>query len=67
MIYIANYDNVCKKQYLSLNATECTIFFVIPSFDNTNWMVQEHATYNFPCKKYDVLKKMMRPKKSQYP
>jgi hypothetical protein len=48
--------NISKKQYLSLNVTECTIFFVIPFFVNTNWMVREHATYNCPCEKYDVLK-----------
>jgi hypothetical protein len=22
----------------------------------TNWMVQEHATFNCPCEKHDVLK-----------
>jgi hypothetical protein len=44
MIYIANYNNIRKKQYQSFNATECTIFFVIPSFANTSWMVREHAT-----------------------
>jgi hypothetical protein len=22
----------------------------------TNWMVREHATYNCPCEKHDVLK-----------
>jgi hypothetical protein len=56
MIYIAHYDNISKKQYQSLNTTEGTIFFVIPSFAITNWMVREYATYNCPCEKHDVLK-----------
>jgi hypothetical protein len=50
MIYIDNYDNISKKQYQSLNVTEYTIFFVIPSFANKNWMVQGHTTYNVRVK-----------------
>jgi hypothetical protein len=26
------------------------------SSTQTNWMVREHATYNCPCEKHDVLK-----------
>ena len=59
-IHIATYNNITKKQYQSLNATECTIYFVIPSFANASKLdglpTREHATYNCPCEKHDVLK-----------
>ena len=58
-IHITNYVNITKKQYQSLNVTECTIFFVILSFTNTNKLdglpTCEHTTY-YPCEKHDVLK-----------
>ena len=47
-IHIINYDNITEKQYQSLNATECTTFFVTPSLANRNTLdvlpIREHAS-----------------------
>ena len=59
-VFITNYNNITLKQYQSLNATECSIFFVIPSLANTNKLdglsTRNYATYNCPDEKHDVLK-----------
>ena len=59
-IRITNYDNITKKQYHSLNAKKCTIFFVIPSLANTDKLddfpTREHATYECACGKHDAFK-----------
>ena len=62
---ITNYNNITLKQYPSLNATECTIFFVIPSLANTNKLdglsTRDYATYNCPGDKHYILKSKPHP------
>jgi hypothetical protein len=47
-----------KKNNINPLMQQCVQYFLLSPLSptQTNWMVREHATYNCPCEKRDVLK-----------
>jgi hypothetical protein len=61
IIYFANYNNISKKNINPLMPQSVQYFLLSHlSPTQTNWMIREHTTYNYPCEKHDVLKSKLQ-------